>query len=443
MLLGHFALKFISPQRRHKLFLLVISWVMLGTISMETLLIFFSVCIGAYVLCFLQTKHNILPPRLLLGLMIPLLLLPLFYYKYADFAINDVLGQDFDVIRNLIIPVGISFYTFQVIAFCIDTLMNKEPIPGFVNYMLFCSFFPQIVAGPIERKKDLLPQMENIQPGFLAANLKTGISYVLIGIYFKSVLADNLASYMVTNYDGESAVIIWINNVLFSLRIYFDFAGYGLSAWGLAKCFNIQLSMNFWSPYSATNISEFWRRWHITLTSWFRDYIYFPLKGSRTKRWWLNILIVFLISGVWHGAGWNFLIWGLLIGITMVIHRVFAKRGHKMPAFPAWLLTIITMIFIWMFFYVTNPAYLLQHVKSVFDLTHYHGSFPLPGIKTDAALGVIIALAILTIVLEAISLKRHNDPYRIFTHPVIIVTMVTLMFLAHAGEAPAFIYFAF
>ena len=282
----HPAMSCSLTQKRHKLFLLVISWVMLGVVSMETLTIFLFVSIVAYVACSFQTRYHLISAHLLLGVLIPVLLMPLFYYKYADFAVNDILGNEYDFIRNLVIPVGISFYSFQVVAFCIDSLINKEPMPHFMDYMLFCSFFPQIVAGPIERKKDLLPQVENIDSRFNVENLRIGICYILTGIYFKSVLADNLASYMVTHYDGESAVVIWVNNLLFSLRIYFDFAGYGLTAWGLARCFNIRLTMNFWSPYTATNISEFWRRWHISLTSWFRDYIYFPLKGSRTKWWW-------------------------------------------------------------------------------------------------------------------------------------------------------------
>ena len=439
----HPAMSCSLTQKRHKLFLLVISWVMLGVVSMETLTIFLFVSIVAYVACSFQTRYHLISAHLLLGVLIPVLLMPLFYYKYADFAVNDILGNEYDFIRNLVIPVGISFYSFQVVAFCIDSLINKEPMPHFMDYMLFCSFFPQIVAGPIERKKDLLPQVENIDSRFNVENLRIGICYILTGIYFKSVLADNLASYMVTHYDGESAVVIWVNNLLFSLRIYFDFAGYGLTAWGLARCFNIRLTMNFWSPYTATNISEFWRRWHISLTSWFRDYIYFPLKGSRTKWWWLNILIVFLISGVWHGAGWNFIIWGLLIGVTMLMHRVFSKRGYSMPPFMGWLLTIFTMVYIWMFFYVTEPAALWQHIRNVADVSHYYGSFPLPGNKSDAALGILIALSALTVALEFISLKKYKEPYRIFTHPAMLIIMITLLFIGRAGEAPEFIYFAF
>ena len=440
-----FFLKSVNPSLRRKLYFLILSWVMLGVISMETLGIFLLVSIVAYGLCYWQVRKSLIGPRVTLSFLIPVLLLPLFYYKYADFAVNGILNMDVSLVRDLVIPVGISFYSFQIIAFCIDTLIRKEEMPSLMDYLLFCSFFPQIVAGPIERKNDLLPQIQQFDPRIRAENLNTGLRYILVGIFFKSVLADNLAGLMRIGYDGNNGFVIWMNNLLFSMRIYFDFCGYGLSAYGLARCFNVTLKMNFWSPYTACNMTEFWRRWHITLTSWFRDYVYFPIKGSRTRRWWLNIIFVFLVSGIWHGAGWNFVIWGTLIGITMVIHRLFSTKGlgWRLPALLGWLVTITTMTFIWMFFYITDLDLLLNNLATLANFRQYECSFPLQGLERHLLVWVVAILTILTICLEAISMKWKNNPYWIFTHPIAIAIIMALVFIAQPGKTPSFIYFAF
>lgn len=440
-----------SRRRNNRYFILLTSLTLLGIASTLTLLIFCLVAIVAYVICRaaepLQRGR-----RLILGLLIALLLLPLLYYKYGYFICSNLEpDRDWDTLRHLVIPIGISFYTFQIIGFCIDTLIRRLPVPGFIDYMNFCSFFPQIVAGPIERRDDLLPQVREMKLRPDETSLVQGISYVILGLFFKGCVADNLAA----NFPGardveqQSAYLLWLNNLSFTFRIYFDFAGYGLTAYGLGKCMGIKLRLNFLSPYTSTNVSEFWRRWHTSLTLWFRDYIYFPLGGSRTKRWALNILIVFLISGLWHGANWNFIVWGAVIGITMIIHRIFRKRGHQLPGWAGWLLTFLCTVVIWMFFYEQDFSVISERLQLMFSSEAY-GIRHLATIASEKEFAYLIAgalppllLSLLIILGEAVSQRRYEDPYRIFLNPWIVGLMVFLLTIYTPGIASPFIYFAF
>lgn len=430
-----------------KWYILLLSLLLLGMASCETLVIFLSVTLGAYVFCRLGSRFSVRGRRVVLGFLIPLLLAPLAYYKYGYFIGENLLMQEWDSLKSLIIPIGISFYTFQVIGFCIDTLMRNEPLPPFHDYMNFCAFFPQIVAGPIERRSDLLPQISAPKMSLCAADLNIGLRYILLGLFFKMAMADNLAMAFQQGYQGRSALMVWTNNVLFTFRIYFDFAGYGLTAYGIARCLGITLRMNFLSPYTAPNISEFWRRWHTSLTLWFRDYIYFPLGGSRTKRWALNILIVFLISGLWHGAGWNFVIWGGFSGVAMVLHRLFRNSGRTLWPFVGWCMTFGMMVFIWMFFYDTDKRDLLYHLTLISDTSAYSlGVFAhaMAELKMRGAMIVIfIPLSFMVIAAEYISGKRKQDPYALLLSTPSCALMVLLTTVLEAAEDSMFIYFAF
>lgn len=434
-------------RRFHKAWLLLVSLLLLGLASLQTLCIFLSVMLAAYAGCRLGCRLEERGRRILLAALLPLLLLPLLYYKYAYFLGCEVLGREWETLKDLVIPIGISFYTFQIIGFCIDTLLRCKPVPPFVDYMNFGSFFPQIVAGPIERRDDLLPQVQQPALGLRLEGWKEGLPYVVLGLFFKLALADNLAQVFWRQYTGPCAYIVWINNLLFTFRIYFDFAGYGLTAFGLARCLGIQLRMNFLSPYTAGNITEFWRRWHTSLTLWFRDYIYFPLGGSRTKRWALNILLVFLISGLWHGAGWNFLIWGGIAGVAMVVHRVFRKAGWHVPGMLGWVMTFGLMVLAWMFFYDTEATLLHCHLALIatpkaYDLRVLADSIIMS--KSNGTLMVcILLLSFLVILAEYLSLRFLKDPYGLFLSPAGCGVMVFLTVWLNPGVQNSFIYFAF
>ena len=437
-----------AKQLFHKWLMLGLSLILLGIANETTLVIFLTVTLAAYYLCRWGCSLSMTARRWLLGFLIPLLLLPLGYYKYGYFFGN-ILQQEWDTLRNLIIPIGISFYTFQVIGFCIDTLMRNEPMPKWLDYMNFCAYFPQIVAGPIERRADLLPQVEKMELNCTRSNLEQGIPYIILGLFFKLALADNLAFAMWENYRWGSAWIIWINNLLFTFRIYFDFGGYGLTAYGIARCMGITLRMNFLSPYTACNIKEFWRRWHTSLTQWFTDYIYFSLGGSRTKRWAVNMILVFLISGLWHGAGWNFIIWGGLAGVALVVHRVFHNAGLRLWPPLGWLLTFGYMVFVWMFFYTTNTDLLWQNLGFLFKPEQYDLSLLLGSLSwtfriiNSSYIPIMIVMSFMCIALEWFSWKNTQNPYTLLLHPVSCGIMVALMILLHNPTPNQFIYFAF
>lgn len=439
----------IFPHSRHfhRYFILVLSLLLLGAASLLTLGIFLAVTILAYSLCRMASHLQDKGRRVALGFLIPFLLLPLLHYKYGYFIGQNIFRQNWDSLRGLIIPIGISFYTFQVIGFCIDTLIKKLPIPSFTDYLNFCAFFPQIVAGPIERRDDLLPQISNPRLTLCTEDVNVGLRYIILGLFFKMVLADNLATAYQTGYSGENAWVIWLYNLLFTFRIYFDFGGYGLTAFGIARCLGITLRMNFLSPYTASNITEFWRRWHTSLTLWFRDYIYFPLGGSRTKRWALNILIVFSVSGLWHGAGWNFVLWGSLSGLAMVVHRLFSKQGYHLPAPLGWLMTFCTMVFIWMFFCVTNGNTLLHHLNTLLNIGQYSMKGFIQEMKLipiySSLAFVFIPLSFIIIFMEYLSSRSRQHPYELLLSTPFCALMVFLLVTLSSTDNNSFIYFAF
>lgn len=431
-----------------KAFLLLLSLFLLGFTSLPTLGIFLAVSLTAYAACRAGERlASALGRRVLLGALIPLLLLPLLYYKYAYFLTHTVCGAEWDSLRGLIIPVGISFYTFQIIGFCVDTLGRGQVVPPFADYMNFCAFFPQIVAGPIERRADLLPQISTPAMTLAAADLNVGLRYIVLGLFFKMALADNLALAFVQDYRGGNAWMVWMNNLLFTFRIYFDFAGYAMTAYGIARCLGITLRLNFLSPYTAAHIGEFWRRWHTSLMQWFRDYIYIPLGGGRTRLWAANVLLVFLVSGLWHGAGYNFLLWGALSGLAVVAHRLFARAGLRLPATLGWALTFGFMVLIWMFFYDTDAALLRQHLTTLATPAAYGiGEFvaSLKALRIQGTLAIaFLPLSFLVIGAEALSLRRRGDAYALLLSTPACGLMVFLTVVLEASADSLFIYFSF
>ena len=252
----------------------------------------------------------------------------LFFFKYTDFfigTINTVFGTDIAML-NLPLPIGISFYTFQTIGYLIDVWKGKtEAEKSFLRFALFVSFFPQLVAGPIERSSSLLAQLR--EPAeFDYDRVKDGLLLMLWGYFEKMWIADRaaiLVDQVYQDYRNYSSGMLVFATVLFAVQIYCDFGGYSHIAIGAAKVLGIRLMDNFRQPYFAVNCREFWRRWHISLSSWFRDYLYFPLGGSRgsSGRTAVNLMITFLVSGLWHGAGWHYVVWGAIHGSYQVAGR--------------------------------------------------------------------------------------------------------------------------
>lgn len=265
----------------------------------------------------------------------------LFLFKYFNFFthnIQRVLGLfDIDIVQptfDVLLPVGISFYTFQALSYTMDVYRNEiSAEKNFARYALFVSFFPQLVAGPIERSKNLLKQLKKPAPITLYAFNK-GILLMLWGYFLKLVLADRIAIFVDTvygDYDVYSGWYLIVATLLFAVQIYCDFAGYSVIAMGAAKILGIELMENFDAPYLSKSVTEFWRRWHISLSSWLKDYLYIPLGGNRKGkiRKQINLLIVFLLSGFWHGAQWNYLIWGALNGAYQIIGNMLLPIRRK------------------------------------------------------------------------------------------------------------------
>ena len=298
----------------------------------------------------------------------------LFFYKYFNFlsdsvtAIATAIGYDFGShTLELILPVGISFYTFQTLSYVIDVYRGEVKAErNFFFYALFVSFFPQLVAGPIERPDNLVPQLRDPKP-FDKANAIKGAKHMIVGFFKKVCVADTVSIYVnavYNNAEEATGIGVIIATVLFAVQIYCDFSGYTDIAIGCARIMGIRLMQNFDHPYHATSIKEFWARWHISLSSWFRDYLYIPLGGNRRgrARQLVNLFIVFLVSGLWHGAAWTFVIWGAIHGVYQIVgnltkkpkSRLLERLGlsEKQPIVVWWrrVVNFALVAFAWIFF---------------------------------------------------------------------------------------------
>ncbi|MDD5350928.1 MAG: hypothetical protein PHQ12_12020 [Chthoniobacteraceae bacterium] len=308
--------------------------------------------------------------------------------------------------------------------------------------MNFAGFFPQIVAGPIERRRDLLPQMQCFRFSFTKEAVDEGTRWMVLGLFFKCVLANNLAAQL-NEASASNAYQIWISNLFFGLRIYYDFAGYSFIALGLARWLGIRLTPNFASPYLSTSATEFWRRWHITLSQWFRDYLYIPLGGGRVGWWAFNIALVFAVSGLWHGAGWGFVLWGTMHGVFLIINRLSHKR-IAVPSFVGWLFTNAAAFLAWLCFYETRPGVLLAKLHALITPSAYkwelaHHVFD--GCKNKPV--YCLLLCGLVLIAEWFSLFRKGEAYYYLRRPALLFVLVVLIVILAPESNNGFIYFAF
>jgi alginate O-acetyltransferase complex protein AlgI len=324
---------------------------------------------------------------------------------------------------NIILPVGISFYTFHGLSYVIDIYKQRiKPETNFINYALFVSFFPLLVAGPIERATHLLPQIKKIRT-FDYSKIVDGLRQILWGFFKKLVIADNCAEYanLIFNNSSEySGSTLALGAVFFAFQIYGDFSGYSDIALGTARLFGIELLQNFSFPYFSRDIAEFWRRWHISLSSWFRDYLYIPLGGSKvsTFKKIRNTFIIFIVSGFWHGANWTFIVWGLLhalffLPILLTNHNKknieIVAKGRVFPSIKD--LFDITRTFIlvtiaWVFFRAENISHSIHYLSTIFSSS----LFSLPVFEGEAKAFVIILIIVWFIVIEWIG---REDKYAI------------------------------
>lgn len=327
---------FILPKKLKRVFLLLASYFFYSCWNLKYSLLMLFSTVATYLTAIAMDMVGVKKKKkLYLGLCFFVNLAILFVFKYYSFTVNFInkilgiaaLSIDMPVI-DVLLPVGISFYTFQALGYIVDVYRGEiKAERNFINYALFVSFFPQLVAGPIERSKNLLTQIDNLGHRRYE-NLSKGLLYILWGFFLKLVIADRAAIFVnqvFDSYQGYSYIFLCYGALLFAVQIYCDFYSYSIIAKGSAKVLGYDLMDNFRAPYLSKSITEFWRRWHISLSTWFKDYLYIPLGGNRKGafRKHLNVLIVFLVSGLWHGANYTFVLWGLIHGIFNILEDSF------------------------------------------------------------------------------------------------------------------------
>lgn len=314
------------------------------------------------------------------------------YFKYAGFIIinmNTLTGEEWSL-GTIILPLAISFFTFQQIAYLVDSYRGITKEYSFLHYSLFVAFFPQLIAGPIVHHKDMLPQFsQNTRYKISPTDVSIGLTIFAIGLFKKTVLADGIAVYATPVFalaDAGQEVdffMAWGGALAYTFQLYFDFSGYSDMAIGIARLFGIILPLNFYSPYKATNISEFWRRWHITLSHFLRDYVYIALGGNRNGKFkrYSNLFITMLLGGLWHGAGWNFVIWGALHGSYLMLHLAWQATKTKVAwtffesksyIMLAWLLTFFMVIIGWVFFRAITLDGAMNILYGMFGQNGFH-----------------------------------------------------------------------
>ncbi len=398
-------------------------------------------------------------------------------FKYFDFFSSQfqnligISGEN-QFLLNVILPAGISFYTFQTLGYVIDVYRRDQKAEtSYWNFAAFVSFFPQLIAGPIERAGDLLDQIKNPVPPKLN-NFYIGSRLFMIGMMKKIVIADNLAKFVdpvFADPASQDPATLILAAYCFSFQIYCDFSGYTDMARGVAKIIGIELSVNFRFPYFAQSIRSFWQRWHITLYSWFRDYIYHPLGGSKYGRakTTRNILIIFAISGLWHGAGWHFILWGLIHGTYICAERALedTRVGHifaRLPAILKCVLIFHIVTFAWIFFRSPDLPIALVYLEGIsgifsqewdFSWTAAHLEYatytlPMIGQSTTIILyiGVLLVFIVPLIIFEYYEKSMLNEFDRnwpIDAKILFYATLATLMFWFNAEGNPSFIYFQF
>ncbi len=321
------------------------------------------------------------------------------YFKYTNFifdSLNTLTGAPLPFV-NIILPLGISFFTFQQIAYLVDVMRGAKVERDIVSYTLFVSFFPHLIAGPLVHHAEMIPQFKRGRTGRSAVLAARGLAIFAAGLFKKVVIADNLAQFVSPVFahldagGGVTTPWAWLATLAYTLQIYFDFSGYSDMAIGLALLFGIRLPVNFRSPYQATSIIEFWRRWHITLSRFLRDYLYIPLGGNRLgeQRRYINLLVTMLLGGLWHGAGWNFLVWGGLHGIYLSINHLWRGwRGSKpevsiaglMLKGACWAITFFAVVVAWVFFRAKTAAGAWQMLRGLFGIEAGSSAYASSGI---------------------------------------------------------------
>ena len=385
------------------------------------------------------------------------------YFKYSNFFLENFVGafqffgQDLNFRGlDIVLPVGISFYTFQTLSYTIDVYRKKlAPTKDFIAFTAFVSFFPQLVAGPIERATHLLPQFYQKRK-FDTHQAKDGLYLIIWGLFKKIVIADNCAQYandIFNNYQDYSSGTLMLGAVYFAFQIYGDFSGYSDIAIGTSRLFGFDLMRNFAYPYFSRDIAEFWRRWHISLSTWFRDYLYIPLGGSRGGMWMKvrNTFIIFLVSGFWHGANWTFIVWGglnavyflpLLLGGKNRNHIDLIAENTRWPSareFFSVLVTFMLTVFAWIFFRANNLEHAFDYIGSIFTF-----NFGIEKLMIERFAFEILPLIGALLIIEWFSrAKEHPLKQTNYLYVKALGLIAMILIFGSFSEMQEFIYFQF
>jgi len=411
----------------------------------------------------LANKRNV--PLLGAGLCFNLGLLG--YYKYTDFFISNLNGLTGAhlALLHIILPLGISFFTFTQIAYLVDAYRGEVQEYSLLNYALFVTFFPHLLAGPIIHHREMMPQFAaEDNKGVNYENLARGFFLLALGLFKKVIIADAFAVWANYGFDTATHLTLleaWITSLSYTLQLYFDFSGYTDMAIGSALMFNIRLPINFNSPYKSRSIQEFWRRWHMTLSRFLRDYIYIPLGGNRhgQARIYFNVVITFLLGGLWHGAAWTFVFWGFLHGLALAVNRAWQRLGLPMNQVVGWLLTFNFVNVAWVFFRakswgdaakvlsgmaglqgVSLPVSLSNRLG---DLSAYgikFGGFQLAGDLKQAVLMLGVFMLTVLVCKNSVELEARFQPNLIYG---LITAALALAAIINLNNITQFIYFNF
>jgi len=368
------------------------------------------------------------------------------YFKYMDFFIsniNFITGENIGL-YHLALPLGISFFTFQQISYLVDSYRNETKEYDFLNYALFVTFFPQLIAGPIVHHKEMMPQFAskwNLVKNY--KNIALGLFIFSIGLFKKVVIADTFAVWATAGFDTAATLNLfeaWATSLSYTFQLYFDFSGYTDMAIGAALLFNIKLPINFNSPYKATSIQDFWRRWHITLSRFLKDYIYIPLGGNRKGefRTYTNLMATFIIGGLWHGAGWTFIFWGFLHGLALVIHRAWSKLGFKLNSILAWFITFNFINISWVFFRAKEWEDAVKVLSSMFSLDNM--IFNLNYLEVVI---IFITFMIILFFKNSVSYYKGRFQFSLIEIFIFVIFMIISILEIRLGKASEFLYFNF
>ena len=386
------------------------------------------------------------------------------YYKYSDFFLTNVnvlFKTDYPLL-HLALPLAISFFTFQQIAYLVDTFREGTKEYTLLDYAFFVTFFPHLIAGPIVHHREIIDQLhDGSNYKMKMSNIASGIYIFSIGLFKKVIIADTLAGWANLGYNNITSLTLfdsWITTLAYTFQLYFDFSGYCDMAIGLGLFFNIKLPVNFHSPYKALDIQDFWRRWHMTLGRFFTHYLYIPLGGNRKgkARTYLNLFLIFFVSGIWHGAGWTFIIWGMMHGFAAVIHRFWTSFNLQLPKWLAWLVTFLFVHIAWVFFRSPDVQTAEAMLTKMFAFKSFHFPQGLTMFFNEhlgrhfipAAYYFDLKLAFLFLVLLGMVLFAKNSIERLNTmRPTVgtaaFIGFIAILSLLYLNRVSEFLYFKF